>query len=87
MSKASVSFETIKNELMTDEEFKSEYERLKPRYEIISQIINEFLIIKKRLHLLDRCNLFFIPRLGSLQIYLFICKKKGDYYDTTNSKH
>ena len=40
MSKASVSFETIKNELMKDEEFKSEYERLKPRYEIISQIIN-----------------------------------------------
>lgn len=40
MSKASVSFETIKNELMKDEEFKSEYERLKPRYDIISQIIN-----------------------------------------------
>lgn len=40
MSKASVSFEAIKNELMTDEEFKSEYERLKPRYDIISQIIN-----------------------------------------------
>ena len=40
MSKASESFETIKNELMKDEEFKSEYERLKPRYDIISQIIN-----------------------------------------------
>ncbi len=39
MSKAGVSFETIKNNLMLDEEFKSEYEKLRPRYEIISQII------------------------------------------------
>ena len=39
MSKASVSFDAIKNELMLDEEFRSEYEKLKPRYEIISQII------------------------------------------------
>ena len=39
MSKAGVSFETIKNNLMLDEEFTSEYEKLRPRYEIISQII------------------------------------------------
>ena len=40
MSKTSVSFETVKNELMQDEEFRSEYEKLKPRYENISQIID-----------------------------------------------
>lgn len=40
MSKASVSFESIKAELMLDEEFKAEYDRLQPRYEVISQIIN-----------------------------------------------
>ena len=39
MSKASVSFDTIKSELMRDDGFKSEYEKLQPRYEIISQII------------------------------------------------
>ena len=39
MSKASVSFDIIKSELMQDDEFKSEYEKLQPRYEIISQII------------------------------------------------
>ena len=39
MSKASVSFDTIKSELMQDDEFRSEYEKLQPRYEIISQII------------------------------------------------
>ncbi|MBQ8633356.1 MAG: helix-turn-helix transcriptional regulator [Lachnospiraceae bacterium] len=39
MSKAGVSFDTIKNELMKDDEFRSEYEKLQPRYEIISQII------------------------------------------------
>lgn len=39
MSKAGVSFENVKTELMADEEFREEYERLKPRYEIISQII------------------------------------------------
>ena len=40
MSKASVSFDSIKSQLMLDEEFKTEYDRLQPRYEIISQIIN-----------------------------------------------
>lgn len=39
MSRASVSFETIKDELLADEDFRSEYKKLKPRYEIIEQII------------------------------------------------
>lgn len=39
MSKAGVRFDDIKEKLMKDDEFKSEYEKLKPRYEIISQII------------------------------------------------
>jgi len=39
MSRAGVKFETIKEKLLEDEEFKYEYEKLKPRYEIISQII------------------------------------------------
>lgn len=39
MSKAGASFEDVKIELMQDEEFREEYERLRPRYEIISQII------------------------------------------------
>lgn len=39
MSKTSVSFDEIKAELMKDEEFKSEYEKLRPRYEMIEQII------------------------------------------------
>ena len=40
MSKAGTKFEEVHNRLMKDEEFKTEYERLKPRYEIIAQIIN-----------------------------------------------
>lgn len=39
MSKASVSFDSVKNELMMDEDFRKEYDKLKPRYEIIAQII------------------------------------------------
>lgn len=39
MAKASVSFESVKRELMSDEEFRNEYDRLQPRYDIISQII------------------------------------------------
>ena len=39
MSKAGIKFETIKEMLLKDENFKNEYEKLKPRYEIISQII------------------------------------------------
>lgn len=41
MNKAGIKFEAAKELLMKDSEFKSEYERLKPRYEIISQIIDE----------------------------------------------
>lgn len=41
MNKAGVKFEEIKAMLMKDEEFKNEYEKLKPRYDIISQIIEE----------------------------------------------
>ena len=39
MSKAGVKFEEIEAILMKDEEFRTEYEKLKPRYEVISQII------------------------------------------------
>ncbi|MHB8172377.1 MAG: helix-turn-helix transcriptional regulator [Thermincolia bacterium] len=40
MSKAGMKFEDIKARLMKDEEFKAEYEKLKPRYELITQIID-----------------------------------------------
>ena len=36
MSKAGVKFSEVKELLMKDDEFKSEYERLKPRYDVIS---------------------------------------------------
>lgn len=39
MSKAGVSFEEMKTDMLKDEEFKIEYEKLKPRYEAIEQII------------------------------------------------
>lgn len=39
MSKAGISFEEMKNDMLKDEEFKIEYEKLKPRYEAIEQII------------------------------------------------
>lgn len=39
MSKAGAKFSEVKEPLMKDEEFKAEYEKLKPRYEVISQII------------------------------------------------
>lgn len=39
MSKAGVKFEDVKERLMKDKDFEAEYEKLKPRYEIISQII------------------------------------------------
>lgn len=38
MSKAGVKFSEVKELLMKDDEFKTEYEKLKPRYEVISQI-------------------------------------------------
>lgn len=39
MSKAGIPFEQLENELLQNEEFRQECENLKPRYEIISQII------------------------------------------------
>lgn len=39
MSRAGISFEEVKRELMKDEEFAREYEKLRPRYELIEQII------------------------------------------------
>ncbi len=39
MNKNSITFKNLKQEFMNDEAFKAEYERLQPRYEIISQII------------------------------------------------
>ena len=37
--KAGVRIDAIKNKLMTDSDFVDEYNRLKPRYDLISQII------------------------------------------------
>lgn len=39
MSKAGISFEEMKSDMLKDGEFKIEYEKLKPRYEMIEQII------------------------------------------------
>lgn len=39
MSKAGISFEEMKTDMLKDEEFKIKYEKLKPRYEAIEQII------------------------------------------------
>ncbi len=39
MSKAGAKLSEVKDLLMKDEEFKAEYEKLKPRYDVISQII------------------------------------------------
>lgn len=39
MSNIGVSLESLKTDLMQDAEFATEYEKLRPRYEIISQII------------------------------------------------
>ncbi len=41
MSSPGVKFSEVKELLMKDEEFKNEYEKLKPRYDVISQIIEE----------------------------------------------
>ena len=41
MNKAGVKFDEIKELLMKDDEFKTEYNKLKPRYDVISQIIEE----------------------------------------------
>lgn len=39
-SKAGVKLKDIEARLMNDEEFKLEYEKLKPRYELIAQVID-----------------------------------------------
>jgi DNA-binding XRE family transcriptional regulator len=39
MSKVGISFGNIKDEFMQDEEFQKEYEKLRPRYEVISKLI------------------------------------------------
>lgn len=39
MSKAGISFEQMKKDMLKDKEFKIKYEKLKPRYEAIEQII------------------------------------------------
>lgn len=39
MRKAGISFEEVKADLLRNEEFASEYEKLRPRYEAIEQII------------------------------------------------
>ena len=39
MSRAGAKFAEVKELLMKDEEFRREYEMLKPRYEVISQLI------------------------------------------------
>ena len=41
MSRTGAKFSEVKDILMKDVEFKEEYERLKPRYEVVSQIIEE----------------------------------------------
>ena len=39
MNNTSISFEEMKNDLFKDNDFKAEYDRLKPRYAAIEQII------------------------------------------------
>ena len=39
MSKPSVKFDVVRERLMQDDAFKAEYDKLGPRYEVISQII------------------------------------------------
>ncbi len=39
MNNAGVSFKEVKADMLKDAEFKAEYEKLKPRYEAIEQII------------------------------------------------
>ena len=41
MRKSSVKFDEVKAMLMEDGEFKDEYKKLKPRYDVILQIIEE----------------------------------------------
>ncbi|MCM1186130.1 MAG: helix-turn-helix domain-containing protein [Lachnoclostridium sp.] len=39
MKRAGISFDEMKADMLKDEDFKIEYEKLKPRYEAIEQII------------------------------------------------
>jgi len=39
MNKASISMEELKRELLADEAVREEYDSLKPRYEVIAQMI------------------------------------------------
>lgn len=39
MNKAGISFDKMKEDLLKDNEFKAEYDKLAPRYEAIKQII------------------------------------------------
>ncbi len=39
MSKSGISFEEVKVDMLKDAEFRIEYEKLRPRYEAIEQII------------------------------------------------
>ncbi|MBD5522730.1 MAG: helix-turn-helix transcriptional regulator [Lachnospiraceae bacterium] len=39
MNRTGISFDEMKKDMLEDEEFKTEYEKLKPRYEAIEQII------------------------------------------------
>lgn len=41
MSKTKVKLSEVKELLMKDSDFKEEYEKLKPRYDVVSQIIDE----------------------------------------------
>ena len=41
MSRAGAKFSEVKDILMKDVEFREEYEKLKPRYDVVSQIIEE----------------------------------------------
>lgn len=40
MSKAGVKFDEIEKRLLKDKEFKAEFEKLKPRYELIAQVVD-----------------------------------------------
>ncbi len=54
MTRAGVKIEEINKRLMKDDEFRKEYEKLKPRYELIAQIIdarNELNITQEELAL------------------------------------
>lgn len=39
MNKPSVSFKEIKEEMLQNEEFRLEYDKLQPRYDVITQLI------------------------------------------------